>query len=211
MVILSLFINYILHLDKYLASIIQYFGIWAYVLLFLIIFCETGLVVTPFLPGDSLLFAAATLAAAGALNIWWLFLALCLAAFLGDTANYWIGHYLGAKAFKKYPKIFKKQYLDKTRRFYDKYGNSTIVLARFVPIVRTFAPFLAGVGKMKYGRFIVYNILGSIIWIGLLLSAGYFFGNLPVVKNNFSMFILLIIIVSFIPLIIEFMKIRNEK
>jgi len=136
---------------------------------------------------------------------------LCLAAFLGDTANYWIGHYLGAKAFKKYPKIFKKQYLDKTRRFYDKYGNSTIVLARFVPIVRTFAPFLAGVGKMKYGRFIVYNILGSIIWIGLLLSAGYFFGNLPVVKNNFSMFILLIIIVSFIPLIIEFMKIRNEK
>ncbi|RJQ16761.1 DedA family protein [Candidatus Woesearchaeota archaeon] len=211
MSIIKLFIEYVLHLDKYLALIVQQFGTLVYLLLFIIIFLETGFVIAPFLPGDSLIFATGTLAAVNVLNIWILFILLSVAAVLGDTVNYWIGSYFGAKAFKKYPKIFKKMYLDKTKRFFAKYGNKTIVLARFVPIVRTFAPFFAGVGKMPYGKFIQYNIVGGIVWVGLFLFTGYFFGNIPFVKNHFSLVIIFVIVVSFIPVIIEYVKYRHQE
>ncbi len=196
-------IDFILHLDKDLALIIQNFGIWTYAILFLIILAETGFVVTPFLPGDSLLFAAGTFAAIGSLNVLILFFLLALAAILGDTINYSIGKFLGAKAFEKHPKIFKKEYIEKTHKFYEKYGPKTIVLARFVPIVRTFAPFVAGVGKMSYLKFLTYNIFGGILWVALFIFGGYFFGNIPIVKNNFSVVILIIIVASFIPMIVE--------
>src|SRR3989339_2222640 len=186
MSIIKNFIDFILHLDKYLSVIIQNYGALTYLFLFLIIFAETGLVVTPFLPGDSLLFAAGTFAAIGALNVLWVFAVIAVAAILGDTINYSIGKFLGSKAFEKYPKIFRKEYLDKTHKFYSKYGNKTIVLARFVPIVRTFAPFVAGVGKMSYRQFGTYNIVGGIFWVGLMISSGYFFGEIPFVKKNFE-------------------------
>src|SRR3989344_319875 len=204
-------IDFILHLDKYLSIVIQNFGLWTYLILFLIIFAETGLVITPFLPGDSLLFAAGTFAAIGSFNVIILFIALLSAAVLGDTINYSIGKFLGSKAFKKYPKIFKKEYLEKTENFYKKYGKKTIVLARFVPIVRTFAPFIAGVGKMKYANFLVYNIVGGIIWTALFIFGGYFFGNIPLVKNNFSLTILFIIILSFVPIIWEWRKHKKKR
>ncbi len=207
---LTNFIDFILNLDKHLNIIIQNYGTFTYVLLFLIVFAETGFVVTPFLPGDSLLFAAGTFAAIGSLNVLVLFLILSVAAILGDTINYSIGKFLGTKAFKKYPKIFKKEYLDKTHKFYEKYGAKTIVLARFVPIVRTFAPFVAGVGKMKYINFLTYNIVGGIAWVALFVFGGYYFGNIPFVKNNFSFVIIVIIILSFIPIISEFIKIRRK-
>ena len=209
--LLSNFIDFILHLDKYLSIIIQNYGAFTYLLLFLIVFAETGLVVTPFLPGDSLLFAAGTFAAIGSLNVWILFTILALAAILGDTINYSIGKYLGSKAFEKYPKIFKKQYLDKTHNFYEKYGNKTIVLARFVPIVRTFAPFVAGVGKMKYLNFLIYNIVGGLAWVALFVFGGYYFGNIPVVKNNFSIVIMIIIVLSFVPIIWEWWKYKRGR
>jgi len=195
-----------MHLDKHLATIIQQFGSWTYGLLFLIIFCETGLVVTPFLPGDSILFAIGTFAAIGRLNIWWLFGLLSLAAILGDGVNYAVGNFFGDKAFKKDSRFLKKEYLDKTHKFYEKYGAKTIVLARFVPIVRTFAPFVAGVGKMGYPRFAAYNIVGGILWVGLFVWGGYFFGNIPLIKENFSITILVIIVLSLLPAIIEFWK-----
>lgn len=206
MAFLNNIIDFILHLDKYLNILIQNFGAWTYAILFLIVFAETGFVVTPFLPGDSLLFAAGAFAAVGSLNVLILAFTLAAAAVLGDTINYSTGKFLGSKAFEKYPKIFKKEYLDKTHKFYEKYGAKTIVLARFVPIVRTFAPFVAGVGKMSYLKFLVYNIAGGILWVALFIFGGYFFGNIPVVKNNFSAVIIIIIIASIIPIAVEVWK-----
>ena len=204
------FIDFILHLDKYLSLVIQNYGATTYALLFLIVFLETGLVITPFLPGDSLLFVAGTFAGIGVLNVLALFIVLAAAAILGDTINYSIGKFLGAKAFQKYPKIFKKEYLDKTHNFYEKYGAKTIVLARFVPIVRTFAPFVAGVGRMSYLRFLFYNIFGGILWVALFVFGGYYFGNMPIVKENFTIVILIIIILSFMPMAWEYWRYRRK-
>lgn len=205
-------IDFILHLDKYLSLLIQNFGIGTYLILFLIVFAETGLVVTPFLPGDSLLFAAGTFASIGALNVWWLFFLLSAAAITGDSLNYAIGKYMGPKVFRqKNARFLKKEYLDKTHNFYEKYGSKTIVLARFVPIVRTFAPFVAGIGRMSYLKFAFYNIFGGILWVGLLVFGGYFFGNIPIVRQNFSLAIIVIIILSILPMIFEFWKHYRKK
>ena len=208
---LNNFIDFILHLDKYLNILIQNFGIWTYMILFLIVFAETGLVITPFLPGDSLLFAVGTFAAIGALNVLWVFIIISAAAILGDTINYSIGKFLGSKAFENYPKIFKKEHLDKTHKFYEKYGAKTIVLARFVPIVRTFAPFVAGVGKMTYFKFLFYNVFGGILWVALFVFGGYFFGNISVIKRNFTIVILIIIVLSFMPMAWEYWRHRRSK
>jgi membrane-associated protein len=208
-------VDLFLHLDEYLNIVIQDYGIWTYALLFVVIFIETGLVVTPFLPGDSLLFAAGTFAALGSLNIYILWGILFLAAVLGDTANYWIGHKLGLAIFdtqnRWLKKVLKKEYLDRTEAFYAKHGGKTIVLARFVPIVRTFAPFVAGVGTMEYGRFISYNLIGGFLWVTLFLFMGNFFGNIPFVKANFEFVILGIILISVLPMLVEYLKARNEK
>lgn len=204
--------DFFIHLDEHLASIIALFGIWTYVILFLIIFAETGLVVTPFLPGDSLLFVVGTLAGGGFLNIWVVYFTLLIAAILGDTVNYWIGHHFGKRVFtKENSRFFNKAYLEKTREFYDKHGGKTIIIARFVPIIRTFAPFVAGVGNMHYGTFISYNIVGAFIWVTSLTLAGYFLGALPIVKENFETAIFLIIGISLIPVLFEFIKHRLEK
>ena len=211
MEVITYLIELFLHLDEYLAEIIAQYGIWTYALLFLVLFMETGLVVTPFLPGDPLIFAAGSFAALGVLNPWLLFILLSLAAILGDTANYWIGHYIGPKAFSGNIRFLKKEHLDKTHEFYEKYGGKTIILARFVPIVRTFAPFVAGVGAMTYGKFITYNVVGGVLWVGLFTSLGYFFGNLPFVKENFEIAILAIIFISLLPMIYEFVKAKLEK
>jgi membrane-associated protein len=202
-------IDFILHLDKYLDLIIRSVGLWTYLILFVVIFIETGLVVTPFLPGDSLLFAAGAFAALGSLNMAALFVILALAAVLGDTANYWIGHYIGDRAFTTKSRFFKREYLERTQAFYEKYGGKTIFLARFVPIIRTFAPFVAGVGKMRYGYFISYNVFGGILWTGLFIFAGYFFGNVPFVRNNFSLVVIAIVLISVVPAVVE--VIRNRK
>jgi len=201
------FIDFFLHLDKYLPLIIQSFGIWAYVIMFLVIFCETGLVVTPILPGDSLLFALGAFAAQGALNIEILLISLCIAAVAGDTVNYSIGKFLGPKVFH-YPdsRFFKREYLVRTHQFYEKHGGKTIIIARFVPIIRTFAPFVAGIGTMKYLRFISYNIVGGVSWICLFLLAGYYFGGIPAVKQNFTLVIIAIIIISVMPGVIEYVR-----
>ncbi len=199
-----------LHLDEHLENIIQQFGGFTYVILFAIVFAETGLVVTPFLPGDSLLFVAGTLAGAGHLNIWIVYFSLLIAAIIGDTVNYWIGHYIGPTVFnKENSRIFKKEYLEKTREFYDKYGGKTIILARFFPIIRTFAPFVAGVGKMHYQTFIIYNIIGGFIWVTLFTFAGFFFGGLEFVQHNFHYAVVAIIFLSLIPLILEFINYRK--
>lgn len=207
---LKLAIDFVLHLDKYLDMIIQAVGIWTYLVLFGVIFIETGLVVTPFLPGDSLLFAAGTFAGMGSLNIMTLFISLALAAVLGDTANYWIGHYIGERAFSGNIRFLKKEYLDRTKKFYDKHGGKTIFLARFIPIIRTFAPFVAGVGRMRYGYFITYNVVGGIVWTALFLFGGYFFGNMKIVQDNFSLVIIAIVLISALPAVIEFLKARKE-
>jgi membrane-associated protein len=200
-------IDVILHLDKHLDEIIRAYGLWTHLLLFLIIFCETGLVVTPILPGDSLLFAAGTFAALGSLNLMGIVVSLSVAAVAGDTVNYWIGHLVGPKVFtQKTSRFFKKEYLDRTHQFYEKYGGKTIIIARFVPIIRTFAPFVAGIGSMTYARFIVYNVVGGVGWIMILVLAGYFFGNVPIVRRNFSLVILAIIIISILPGVIEFVR-----
>ena len=211
MEVITYLIELFLHLDEYLAEVITHYGIWTYALLFIVIFMETGLVVTPFLPGDSLIFAVGSFAALAVLNPWVLFILLSLAAILGDTANYWIGHYIGPKAFSGNIRFLKKEHLDKTHEFYEKYGGKTIILARFVPIVRTFAPFVAGVGTMTYGKFITYNVVGGVLWVGLFTSLGYFFGNLPFVKENFEIAILAIIFISLLPMIYEFVKAKLEK
>jgi len=196
-----------MHLDRHLGSVIQAYGIWTYLILFLIIFCETGLVVTPILPGDSLLFAAGAFAAIGALDVLWLFGLLTVAAVAGDTLNYWIGHYLGPKVFhKKDVRFLNREYLDRTHRFYEKHGGKTIIIARFMPIIRTFAPFVAGIGKMTYMRFIGYNVSGGILWIASFVFGGYFFGNIPMVKRNFTLVIVAIIVLSVMPGVIEFLR-----
>ncbi|MBI3803700.1 MAG: DedA family protein [Nitrospirae bacterium] len=203
------FIDLFLHLDRHLVAVFQDYGPWTYLILFLIIFCETGLVVTPFLPGDSLLFGVGALAAGSDLHIGWLFILLSLAAILGDAVNYWIGHLIGPKVFqKKESRFFKKEHLDRTHQFYEKYGGKTIILARFVPIIRTFAPFVAGIGRMRYWHFAAYNIVGGILWIGLFLFGGYFFGNIPTVKENFTLVILGIIVVSVLPGVVELVRSR---
>ncbi len=208
---ITLIIDFILHLDKYLSIIIQDFGVWSYLILFVVIFIETGLVITPFLPGDSLLFAAGAFAAAGAFNPVLLFVLLAVAAVLGDTANYWIGHSIGPKVFTGNVRFLKKEYLEKTQAFYEKHGGKTIFLARFIPIIRTFAPFVAGVGKMRYGYFISYNIIGGIVWTGLFIFAGYFFGNLPFVEENFSLVIIAIVVISVLPAVWEYFKAKMDE
>ena len=205
-------IDFILHIDRHLAELSLQYGVWIYVILFLIVFCETGLVVTPFLPGDSLLFAAGAVAALGGMNVHMAATLLLAAAVIGDAANFAIGKYFGEKLFAKPDsRVFKREYLDKTHAFYEKYGGKTIILARFVPIVRTFAPFVAGMGDMHYGRFIRYNIIGALMWVGLLTYAGYFFGELPVVKNNFGLVVIGIIAVSVLPMAVEIAKAKWGK
>ena len=197
------------NIDSYIIILIEKFGIFSYIILFLIIFAETGLVIAPFLPGDSLLFILGAIAVQGTLNIYLLFLVLILAAVLGDTVNYWIGKYAGEKITKK--NIIKKEHLEKTQKFYERYGGKTIILARFIPIIRTFAPFVAGIGKMNYNRFLSYNIIGGIIWVTLFLFAGYFFGEIPLVKENLTAVIIFIIIISFILPLIEYIKTKKDR
>ena len=208
---LGRFLDLVLHLDVHLQVLVAQYGEWVYVILFLIIFCETGLVVTPFLPGDSLLFVAGTLAAGGSLYVHGLFLALAAASFLGDNTNYWIGRFAGPRVFRRESsRLFNPAHLARTRRFYDKHGGKTVFLARFVPIVRTFAPFVAGMGRMQYPRFLFYSFSGSIAWIGSLTYAGYYFGNVPVVKQNLTLVILAIVVLSILPGIVEYFRHRRN-
>lgn len=198
------------HMDKHLATLVDLIGNWVYVFLFLVIFVETGLVVAPFLPGDSLLFVAGTLAGSGYLSITVVYVSLLIASVLGDTVNYWFGHFIGQKVFsKENSKIFKKEYLEQTREFYEKHGSKAIILARFLPILRTFAPFIAGVGRMHYRTFIAFNILGAALWVTLFTFAGYFFGGLEFVQHNFHYAVVLIIVLSLIPAGLEFMKFKK--
>ncbi|HEY8148865.1 MAG TPA: DedA family protein [Vicinamibacteria bacterium] len=205
------FVDFFLHLDQHLAEVIQRYGTSTYALLFLIVFLETGLVVTPLLPGDSLLFAAGSFAGLGVLRLGPLFFLLCAAAILGDTVNYAIGARLGPKVFH-YPKsrFFNPEHLKKTHAFYEKYGGKTIIIARFVPIVRTFAPFVAGIGEMSYARFLAYNVTGGILWVSVCLFSGYFFGNLPLVKQNFSLVVIAIVFISLLPAVIEYLRHRAQ-
>ncbi|MBE3068050.1 MAG: DedA family protein [Chloroflexi bacterium] len=203
-------VDFILHIDTYLNGIITRYGAWTYGLLFVVIFMETGFVVTPFLPGDSLIFAAATFAARGALNPWLMFILLSIAAVAGDTANYWIGHAIGAKAYTGEVKWIKKEYMDRTHAFFEKHGDKTIFLARFVPIIRTFAPFIAGVSEMSYGHFITWNLVGGVTWVATFTLLGYFFGNIPFVQDNFELVIIAIVLISFIPAVVEGLKARKE-
>jgi len=205
-------VDFVLHLDTHLSELIQNYGIWTYGILFIVIFCETGLVVTPFLPGDSLLFAAGTFAARGDLKVGTLFALLAAAAVIGDTVNYWIGKIIGPKVFhKEKTRFFKKKYLDRTHDFYEKYGPETIIIARFVPIIRTFAPFVAGIGRMSYGKFLSYNVIGGIGWVAIFTFGGYFFGNIPFVKKNFSLVIIAIILISLVPAVVGVLKHRKKK
>jgi len=204
-------LDFFLHLDVHLAEITARYGTGTYVILFLIIFCETGLVVTPFLPGDSLLFAAGAIAALGTLNPAVLVVLLVVAAILGDTVNYWVGKWVGPRAFSGEIRFLKKEYLERTHAFYERHGGKTIILARFVPIVRTFAPFVAGVGAMTYSRFLLYNVVGAVVWVGLFVPIGYFFGNLPQVKENFSLVILGIIILSVLPMAVEVVRAMRQR
>ena len=198
-------IDFILHLDKHLGELVTQYGTWTYAILFLIIFCETGLVITPILPGDSLLFAIGALAANGSLDVFWVFILLTIAAILGDTVNYWIGYTIGPKVFHgESSRLLNRKHLERTHEFYEKYGGKTIILARFIPIIRTFAPFVAGIGRMNYGRFILYNVVGGIAWIAIFLYAGYFFGNITFVKNRFTLVIFAIIIISLLPAVLEY-------
>ena len=210
MELIGYLIDFLLHLDHHLKEIIEQYGSLTYVIVFLIVFCETGLVITPFLPGDSLLFALGTFAALGSLNVFWIWVLLVVAAILGDTVNYWIGSMLAPRIIRQEKiRFIKQEYIERTHRFFEKYGGKTIIIARFVPIIRTFAPFMAGVGTMTYGRFLFYNIIGGILWVTVCMFAGYFFGNLPFVQENFSLVVLGIIIVSVIPAAIEFLQHRR--
>jgi len=211
MELIAYFIDLFVHLDQHLSVIIQHYGVWTYLILFLIIFCETGLVVMPLLPGDSLLFAAGAFAATGALDRWTLLMLLSVAAISGDTVNYAIGKYVGPKVFHgENVRFLNKKHLERTHEFYEKYGGKTIILARFMPIIRTFAPFVAGIGSMTYGKFIVYNIAGGISWILVFVFGGYYFGNIPAVKRNFTLVIMAIIIISILPGVIEYIRQRSR-
>ncbi len=198
---LPLFMDFLFHIDKYLNIFIINYGFFVYAITFIVIFVETGLVIMPFLPGDTLLFVAGTFASLGSLNIFILLIILSLAAILGDSINYLIGNKLGRKAFDSEGRFFNKKYLIATEEFYEKHGNKTIIIARFIPVIRTFAPFAAGIGKMKYPRFLAYNIIGGIAWVFIFVLGGYFFGNIPFVKENFGLVVLAIIFISLLPLI----------
>ena len=211
MELLKYLIDFILHLDKHLVELVAQYGTWTYAILFLIIFCETGLVVTPFLPGDSLIFAVGALAAKEALNVYGVSGLMIIAAILGDTLNYWIGYQIGPKIFaSEKSRWLNRQHLERTHQFYEKYGGKTIIIARFMPIIRTFAPFVAGIGRMSYGRFLVYNVVGGILWIVIFIVAGYLFGNIPIVKRNFTLVIFGIIFVSILPGVIEYLRARRR-
>ena len=204
-------VNIVLHIDTYLSDIITRYGAWTYALLFIVIFMETGFVVTPFLPGDSLIFAAATFAARGTLNPWMIFILMSIAAVTGDTANYWIGHAVGAKAYTGEVKWIKQEYMERTHAFFEKHGGIAIFLARFVPIIRTFAPFVAGVSEMSYGYFITWNMIGGISWVALFTLLGYFFGNIPFVQKNFELVIIAIVLISLVPAVFEVLKMRKKQ
>ncbi len=203
-------VDFVLHVDVYLEQIISNYGGWTYALLFFVIFMETGFVVTPFLPGDSLIFAASTFAARGALNPWLMFGLLAVAAVIGDSVNYWIGHRIGKRAYTGEIKWIKKEYMERTHSFFEKHGGKTIFLARFVPIIRTFAPFVAGVSRMSYGFFFRWNVIGGITWVATFTLLGYFFGNIPFVQKNFELVIIAIILISLIPAVVEGVKARKE-
>jgi membrane-associated protein len=210
--VIQLVMDYFLHMDKHLGQVIAYCGPWVYVLFFMIIFCETGLVVTPFLPGDSLLFAIGAFAAMGSLDVTWIFVLLSLAAILGNLANYGIGKFVGPKIFSSEKiRFLNREYLEKTHRFYEKHGGKTIILTRFLPIFRTFAPFVAGIGAMTFWRFFAYNIVGGLSWVALFVFGGYYFGNLPVVKKNFTIVIMAIVVISVLPAVIEFLRHKYGK
>lgn len=210
MELLKHFIDLILHLDKHLVELVSQYQSWTYGILFLIIFCETGLVVTPFLPGDSLLFAAGAVASKGELNVFLVVVLLILAAVLGDSVNYWIGRIVGPRVFSsEKSRWFNRRHLDRTHAFYEKYGGKMLIFARFMPIIRTFAPFVAGIGKMTYLRFLAYSVSGGVLWISLLTYAGYFFGEIPIVKRNFSLVIVAVIGISLLPAAIEFLRARR--
>ena len=205
------FIDIVLHLDRYLQWLVENYGVWIYLILFLIIFCETGLVVMPFLPGDSLLFVAGAVAAGGGMDVHLLFAVLALASFLGDNTNYWTGRYVGPRVFtREGSRLLKPQHLERTQRFYAKHGGKTVLIARFVPLIRTFAPFVAGLGHMIYAKFLAYSFAGAILWIGSLTYAGYFFGNLPFVRQNLSLVIVGIVVLSLMPGIVEFLRSRSR-
>ncbi len=208
--LVNLAIEWILHLDKHLETLTQNYGSWTYLILFLVVFCETGLVVTPFLPGDSLLFAAGAIASLGSLDVGLLWLLLVVAAVAGDTVNYHIGYFLGPKVLRgESSRFFNRKHLDRTHRFFEKYGGSTIIIARFVPFVRTFAPFVAGVGAMSYRRFLAYNVIGGLAWVTGFVFAGYWFGNLPWVKEHFASVLLMIIFISLLPGVLEYFRQRQ--
>ena len=209
--LLAHFIDFLLHIDRHLLEIVQTHGMWSYAILFAIVFFETGVVVTPFLPGDSLLFAAGALAAAGALDLPLLLILLSLAGILGDTLNYWIGRRVGERVFTERSRFFKQEHLLRTQEFYERHGGKTIILARFVPIIRTFAPFVAGIGRMHYGRFWAYNVVGCLIWVCGFGLLGYLFGNLPLVKRNFTLVILVIIVISVLPIVRELWRARRSR
>jgi membrane-associated protein len=203
-------IDIIIHLDQHLITVTEMFGVWTYVILFLVIFCETGLVITPILPGDSLLFGLGALAAIGALDMAWMFPLLCIAAILGDSVNYAIGHYIGPRIFdQERIRFFKREHLVRTHEFYERHGGKTIIIARFIPIIRTFAPFVAGIGSMTYPRFLAFNVIGGIAWVALFLFGGYFFGNLPFVKQNFTLIVIAIIVLSVLPGVFEYLRQRG--
>jgi membrane-associated protein len=204
-------IDVFLHLDQHLSQVISTYGTWTHLILFLIVFCETGLVITPFLPGDSLLFAAGTFAALGALDLPMILVLLFIAAVAGDTLNYWVGSYIGPRAFSGNVRFLRQEYLDRTHAFYEKHGGKTIILARFIPVIRTFAPFVAGIGAMSYGKFISYNLAGGALWVGLFVLGGYFFGTIPTVRENFSLVILAIIAISFAPILVEAVRARRSR
>jgi len=205
------FINFIMNLDDSLYSIIQTYGFWTYLILFTIVFCETGLVVTPFLPGDSLIFASGALSAMGSLNVWAFFFTFLFAAVIGDTVNYSIGKAIGNKILENGKNRFvKKEYIVKAHQFYEKYGSATIVIGRFIPIIRTFVPFVAGMGEMQYTKFIIYNILGGFLWVTLFLGGGFLFGNIPIIKDNFTFVLIAIIFISVLPAVIVYFRERKN-
>src|SRR5215218_9377551 len=204
-------VDLFLHLDTHLSEVISQYGTWTYLILFVIVFCETGLVITPFLPGDSLLFAAGTFAALGDLDVRVMILLLVAAAIVGDTVNYRVGAAIGPRAFQGNIRFLRKEHLDRTHAFYERHGGKTIILARFIPIIRTFAPFVAGVGAMSYGKFLTYNVVGAVLWVGLFVPLGYFFGNMPRVKENFSLVLLAIVAISVMPMAVEAIRARRSR